>query len=92
MVFIPVSFSWTQSGRIKRREREKKKDIIAIFKCLNVVGNMRTLPLDVLNFYTHLFTLSGKYSKLIKMLDRRVSASFQNVPLSSLPHFKKESG
>lgn len=48
MVFIPVSFSWTQSGRIKRRE--KKKDIIAIFKCLNVVGNMRTLPLDVLNF------------------------------------------
>lgn len=66
--------------------------MIAIFKCLNVVGNIKTIRLGMLNFYTNVFTLSGKYFKLIKMLDRRVSASFQNMPLSSLPHFKKESG
>lgn len=91
MVFIRASFSWTQSEG-SNIVNQGKKDIIALFRCLNAVGTMWTIHLDMLNVYTNLFTLSGKYFKLIKMLDRRVSASFQNMPLSSLPHFKKESG
>lgn len=57
-----------------------------------VIGDMKPIHFDTFYFYTNLFTLSIKGFKLIKMLARRVSASFQNMPLSSLPHFKKESG